>query len=126
MLKINTEGEYAEIQVKGDAQEIGKELLSVTASIATTIAKSGAMGKIQAIVMMKAVGTALCDDEFIHAVVEEGLLEDGISSTEPMDDESDEDTRARSLVEAMKKFTKARPIKVDENYNVIEESEDEE
>lgn len=126
MLKIDTSGEYAEVQASGDAQELGKELIMIASSLAEAIAKDGVMGKVHATVMLKTVGLMLSDDNFIATIINGGI-ENGVVAINPREGESEEQTRARAKLMAIQKFTQYRPIKVDENYNVIdEESEDDE
>lgn len=126
MLKIDTSGEYAEVQASGDAQELGKELIMIASSLAEAIAKDGVMGKVHATVMLKTVGLMLSDDNFIATIINGGI-ENGVVAINPREGESEEQTRARAKLMAIQKFTQYRPIKVDENYNIIdEEDEDEE
>lgn len=126
MLKIDTSGKFAEVQASGDAQELGKELIMVASSLAGAIAKDGVMGRVHAMVMLKTVGTILSDDDYIEAIINGGI-EDGIISVRPNEGETEEQTKARATLMALQKFTQNRPIKVDENYNIIdEEDEDEE
>lgn len=129
MLKIDTSGKYAEVQASGDAQELGKELIMIASSLAGAIAKDGVMGKVHAMVMLKTVGMILSDDDYIESIVNGGI-EDGVVSVRPNEGETEEQTKARATLMALQKFTKYRPIKVDENYNIVneenEESEDDE
>ena len=119
MLKIDTSGEYAEVQASGDAQELGKELIMIASSLAEAIAKDGVMGKVHATVMLKTVGLMLSDDNFIATIINGGI-ENGVVAINPREGESEEQTRARAKLMAIQKFTQYRPIKVDENYNIIE------
>ena len=126
MLKIDTSKPLAEIQANGDPIEIGKEIVTIASTIATAIAKDGNLGKIKAMLMLKMIGMVFSDDDYIADIVD-GALGDAIVSTEPLEGETEEETRARANLMAIQKYTKARPIKVDGDYNRIEdESEDDE
>ena len=126
MLKIDTSGEYAEVQASGDAQELGKELIMIASSLAEAITKDGVMGKVHAMVMLKTVGMILSDDDYIGTIINGGI-EGGVVTVRPNEGETEEQTKARAQLMALQKFTQYRPIKVDENYNIInEESEDDE
>lgn len=120
MLKIDTSGKFAEVQASGDAMDLGKEIVMIAMSIAHAIAKDGTTGRIQAMVMLKTIGTLLSDDACIANCLDDAL-DDGIIAINPIEGETEEETRKRASIMAMQKFMEARPIKVDGDYNVIED-----
>ena len=122
MLKIDTSGDYAEIEIGGSAEELYSELVMVVASVCSGIAKQNFMA---GMLLLARVTAMLNNEEFITDVMLGHAFDNATSTTTQREGESLEDARKRAAFEAMQKFTQQRPIKVDENYNMIDEEEEE-
>lgn len=122
MLIIDTRGDFASIQAGGSVDELVKEITMIVASVANGISKQSLPS---AILLIATVAGILNDDDFVSAVLLDKDFEKGVVSVIKNDDETDEQAELRARLEALSKFSKLRPIKVDENYNVIKEEDEE-
>ena len=122
MLIVDTRGEFASIQAGGSIDELAKEITTIVASVANGISKQSLPSAIMLIGMVAGI---LNDDDFVSAVLLDKEFEKGLVSVIKEDDETDEQAELRARLEALSKFSKLRPIKVDENYNVINDEEEE-
>ena len=123
MLKVDTSKEYAEVHAEGDVRDIAHDIIMVTFSIARGMIQNKDF--VSGMLLPALVGNVLTDEDALGEVLIGGKLDDAISSTTPIDGEDDDATRARAMANAMQKFTQSNPIKVDGDYNVIKEDEDE-
>lgn len=123
MLIVDTRGEFASIQAGGSIDELAKEITTIVASVANGISKQSLPSAIMLIGMVAGI---LNDDDFVSAVLLDKEFEKGLVSVIKNDDETDEQAELRARLEALSKFSKLRPIKVDENYNVINDEEEDE
>ena len=123
MLKVDTSKEYAEVHAEGDVRDIAHDIIMVTFSIARGMIQN--KDYVSGMLLPMLVGNVLTDEDALGEVLIGGKLDDAISSTTPLDGEDDDATRARAMANAMQKFTQSNPIKVDGDYNVIKEDEDE-
>ena len=122
MLIIDTRGDFASIQAGGSIDELVKEITMIVASVANGISKQSLPS---AILLIATVAGILNDDDFVSSVLLDKDFEKGVVSVIKNDDETDEQAELRARLEALSKFSKLRPIKVDENYNVINDEEEE-
>ena len=123
MLIIDTRGDFASIQAGGSIDELVKEITMIVASVANGISKQSMPS---AILLLATVAGILNDDDFVSSVLLDKDFEKGVVSVIKDDDETDEQAELRARLEALSKFSKLRPIKVDENYNVINDEEEDE
>jgi len=122
MLIVDTRGEFASIQAGGSIDELIKEITAIVASVAKGISKQSLPS---AILLIDAVAKILNDEDFVSGVLFDKEFEKGLVSVVKEDDETDEQAELRARLEALSKFSKSHPIKVDENYNVIKDEEEE-
>ena len=122
MLIIDTRGDFASIQAGGSIDELIKEITMIVASVANGISKQSLPS---AIMLIATVAGILNDEDFVSSVLLDKEFEKGVVSVIKNDDETDEQAELRARLEALSKFSKLRPIKVDENYNVIKEEDEE-
>ena len=123
MLKIDTEGRIGRIEASGSTDEIIKDVVTVVASIARGMVQHGDYSS--AILLPTIVGHMLTDELFIKNIVLNDDYDQGIIAITPDEGESDEHAEARAMMEAMSRFSKLHPLKVDGDYNTIDEEEDE-
>ena len=123
MLIIDTRGDFANIQAGGSIDELIKEITMIVASVANGISKQSLPS---AILLIATVAGILNDEDFISSVLLDKDFEKGVVSVIKDDDETDEQAELRARLEALSKFSKLRPIKVDENYNMINDEEEDE
>lgn len=121
MLIVDTRGEFASIQAGGSIDDLVKEITMIVASVANGISKQSLPS---AILLIATVAGILNDEDFISSVLLDKDFEKGVVSVVKEDDETDEQAELRARLEALSKFSKLRPIKVDENYNVINDEEE--
>lgn len=121
MLIVDTRGEFASIQAGGSIDDLVKEITMIVASVANGISKQSLPS---AIMLIATVAGILNDEDFISSVLLDKDFEKGVVSVIKNDDETDEQAELRARLEALSKFSKLRPIKVDENYNVINDEEE--
>ena len=121
MLKIDTTGEMGRIEASGSTDELIKDFVTAIASIARGMVQHGDIAS--AILLPTIVGGMLTDEEFIREIVLDDNFDQAIVSVTPEEGESDEHAEARAMMEAMQKFSKIRPIKVDGDYNIINDEE---
>lgn len=122
MIRFDTSNEYAEVQAEGDVREIANDIIMLTFSIARGMVQNGDL--LNGVALLALVGGVLSDEEAIAEVLINGKLDDSISSTTPLEGEDEDATKARAMANAMQKFTQSNPIKVDGDYNRIEEEEE--
>ena len=122
MLKIDTSGEYGEIQASGDVKELANDIITITFSIARGMMQNGDF--LSGTLLVFLVSQALTDEEILSDVLISGKLDDAISATSADKEEDEESAKMRAQLNAIQKFTKMRPIKVDGDYNVIKEDDD--
>lgn len=121
MLIVDTRGEFTSIQAGGSIDDLVKEITMIVASVANGISKQSLPS---AIMLIATVAGILNDEDFISSVLLDKDFEKGVVSVIKNDDETDEQAELRARLEALSKFSKLRPIKVDENYNVINDEEE--
>ena len=121
MLIVDTRGEFTSIQAGGSIDDLVKEITMIVASVANGIPKQSLPS---AIMLIATVAGILNDEDFISSVLLDKDFEKGVVSVIKNDDETDEQAELRARLEALSKFSKLRPIKVDENYNVINDEEE--
>jgi chromosome condensin MukBEF complex kleisin-like MukF subunit len=122
MLKIDTSGEYGAIQASGDVKELANDIITITFSIARGMMQNGDF--LSGTLLVFLVSQALTDKEILSDVLISGKLDDAISATSADKEEDEESAKMRAQLNAIQKFTKMRPIKVDGDYNVIKEDDD--
>lgn len=120
MIKVDTEGQFASVQAGGTTEELIKELIMITTSIARGISEKDMIG---ALYLIATVGRILSDEDYIASVLIDDEFGKGMVSVTKEDGETDEQAEARAMMEAMSKFSKLRPIKVDGDYNIVEDDE---
>ena len=122
MLIVDTSKEYAEVHAEGDVRDIAHDLIMITFSIARGMIQNKDF--VSGMLLPLLVGNVLTDEDALGEILIGGKLDDSISSTTPLEGEDDATTQARAMANAMQKFTQHNPIKVDGDYNRIEEDED--
>jgi len=123
MIKYDSSGgKMASIEASGTPDDIVKDIVMLTVMLTRGMVKSGDI--IPALYILKAVGDTLTDENTLKKVLFDTGLDDGMVATSPLEDETTDETRTRAMFEAIQKFAKGK--KVDENWNVIEDEEDEE
>lgn len=122
MLVVDTRGDFASIQAGGSIDELVKEIIMIVGSVANGISKQSLPS---AILLIATVAGILNDDDFVSAVLLDKDFEKGIVTVAKEEDETAEQAELRARIEAIAKFSKYHPIKVDENYNVIDDEEEE-
>ena len=93
MLKIDTSGNYASIQVGGSVDELIKELTMIVASVAKGLSKQSLTG---ALLLLTSVGEMIADEDFIGMVLFDEHFDKGVVSVTKEDNETDEQAEMRA------------------------------